>query len=60
MESGFLYYHLNHVSWTRTRPEHVWQVDASDRLGPRSAGMIYAEGTRCRRCRVVVFEYPAE
>jgi Domain of unknown function (DUF6487) len=60
MEGGFLSFDYGHTRWVRTRAEHFWQADASEHLGPRQVGVVYASAGRCRACRVVSFGYPAE
>lgn len=61
METGFLYFDYHRTSWLRERPQHFWQGDFSDHLGPStSAGLIDCPGARCRECHLVLFEYPPE
>jgi hypothetical protein len=58
MEVGFLYLDHHRTSWLRERPEHVWQGDFSDHLGPKTtAGLVNYPGFRCRDCQVILFVY---
>jgi len=61
METGFLYYDFHRTSWLRERPEHFWQGDFSDHLGPpSSSATVNGPAVRCRECKVVLFQYPSE
>ena len=59
MEQGFLYFDFHRTSWLQERPQHFWQGDFGDHLGPpTSTGIVNGPGARCRDCRIVLFQYP--
>lgn len=62
MEHGFLYFDYHRTSWLRERPEHFWQGDFSDHLGPppAHAGLASGPADRCRECGTVLFQYLSE